>query len=168
MNISPAINTAIVSLARAFANREHYNAIITARLNELRAANVTLGNAKICPVAQAFVAAFRAAGLRDSTIPPYLSAIRRSLETGAALDLSRGANAKAKANREAAQEATQEATQEAEDKAARTPMSLAERLRRVRNADDFAAFAAFADKLAKTGTPITTIVDQYIAANIKG
>jgi hypothetical protein len=75
-------------------------------------------------------------------------------------------------NKPAITDATDSAEDGAEDgaenkgeKKARTAMSLAERLRRAMNDDNFVAFAAFADSLAKTGTPIATIFEQYVAAN---
>jgi hypothetical protein len=49
----------------------------------------------------------------------------------------------------------------------RKPMGFAERMRRLINEPEFAAFASFANKLAKQGTPIETIMAQFVASNTK-
>ena len=150
MTIRNDILATINSAARAMVNAKHYTDILNARLATLREAGVTLGDARVCEYAQAFRDGFKAAGLSAKTIPPYLSAMRKALETGEALDKSRGANAKAKEGKE--------------EKTERTPMSLAERLRRAKGDAAWSSFVELADKLAKTGASLDTIVEQYIAS----
>ena len=150
MAIDAKILEAIHSAARAAVNEKHYGKIKHDRIVQLHAAGIRLGDARVCEYAQAFKAGFKAAGLSEKTIPPYLSAMRKALETGEALDKSRGANAKAKEDKEG--------------KTERTPMSLAERLRRAKGDAAWASFVELADKLAKTGASLDTIVEQYIAS----
>lgn len=140
---------------------------IMARCAELHAAGIKIGDIRSCALAQTFMKIFHGNNVKHATAKNYLSAVRRSVNDGAPFDLNPAQTA-AKAAKAAKIEAAEESEEAAEDKPAkpaRTPMSLAERLRRVKNDDGFTAFAAFADKLAKTGTPIATIIEQYVAAN---
>lgn len=152
--------TAIRTIAMRCLSAAKARDAIVARCAEMREAGVTIGDARSkCPLALAFLDVFKGEGLKPGTASNYLAAVRRAVNDGLPFDLNPAQTA--------AKQAKQDGEETAEEtaKGKRTPMSFAERLRRVANADEFSAFAAFADKLAKTGTPIATIVEQYVTAN---
>lgn len=141
---------------------------IVTRCAELHAQGVKLGDARTCELSKAFLQVFHNEGLARGTASNYLAAVKRSVNDGAPFELNASrskAQAKAKeAAEDSTEEAAEDSTEEKKDGAKRTPMPLAERLRRASNDENWPAFVALADQLAKTGASLATIVEQYIAA----
>jgi hypothetical protein len=133
---------------RCVAREMSGNAIET-RCKELHAAGAKIGDKRVCPLAQAFVAVFKEEGLADQTATNYLSAVRKSVNEGVPFFKNNSQNDKKNSKEE------------------RAEMSAAERARRLVNAKDFDAFAAIMRRVAEEnpGLPIDAVLKACATAN---
>ena len=160
-------NTATIAcfsgLGKIAAMRDHQNKLTRQYIERILAAKPKMGDARVCKYSAAFTDAAIGCGLGKATASVYLSALRFAIANNIPADQFGWNLARLK---EKAGAATNDEKAE-KGKIERKPMGFAERMRRLINEPEFAAFASFANKLAKQGTPIETIMAQFVASNTK-
>lgn len=163
------LSDAMFSAGRFAGMAQHGASGLAEKVAEMRAAKVksaAIGDKRVCPATQRFADGAAQWGLKAGSIANLLSALRFALDNPTVKWDSNLSRMKASIADDGAKD--DDETGEKKGKREHTPMPFTERLRRVTNADEYAAFAKFmteyAHKHPKT-FDAGKFIAEYIAAN---